>query len=278
MDISRRFVVLGVIAFLFTGALYAGQEGAAPQKVSLTPEQMEVFLTKARIVRMRDAGGGVTASRRATLSDGTVTHDAHVQVVDIERPTFEAGKVVELNFKDLSRYNIAGYRLAILLGMDNVPMSVERQIEGKTAAITWWVDDVKMDEKERLKQKTAGPNPGRTTSQLALMRVWDELIQNKDRNQGNIIWTSDWKLWLIDHTRAFRWNTALLRPEQLARCEKGFLERLRALTPEKLAAGVGESMTKQEMSALMTRRDAIVKHFDERIAKIGAGNVLFTLE
>ena len=39
------------------------------------------------------------------------------------------------------------------------------------------------------------------------MRIWDELIQNRDRNQGNILWTHDWTLWLIDHTRAFRLNT-----------------------------------------------------------------------
>ena len=36
------------------------------------------------------------------------------------------------------------------------------------------------------------------------MYVFDELIQNRDRNPGNSLWTTDWKLWLIDHTRAFR--------------------------------------------------------------------------
>ena len=42
------------------------------------------------------------------------------------------------------------------------------------------------------------------------MKVWDELIQNKDRNAGNIIWTSDWSMWLIDHTRAFRLGKELV--------------------------------------------------------------------
>ena len=62
-----------------------------------------------------------------------------------------------MNFKDTYRYNIAGYRLARLIGLDNVPMSVERTVEGKLAAVTWWVDDVQMDEKERLKTKTLAP-------------------------------------------------------------------------------------------------------------------------
>ena len=35
-------------------------------------------------------------------------------------------------------------------------MSVERNIDGKMAAVTWWVDDVKMDEKERLEDEDAG--------------------------------------------------------------------------------------------------------------------------
>ena len=69
------------------------------------------------------------------------------------------------------------------------------------------------------------------------MRVFDELIQNKDRNQGNILWTSDWTMWLIDHTRAFRLGQELLKPDDLTRCDRGLLERLRALTPEALASG-----------------------------------------
>ena len=80
----------------------------------------------------------------------------HIQTVDIAKPVFEAGRNTELNFKDTYRYNIAGYRVAQLLGLTTVPMSVERDVDGKMAAVTWWVDDVQMDEKERLKTKTTG--------------------------------------------------------------------------------------------------------------------------
>jgi len=219
----------------------------------------------------------VTNSRRATLTDGQLTHDAHIQTVDIAQSVFEAGRNTELNFKDTYRYNIAGYRVAKLIGLTTVPMSVERAVEGKIAAVTWWVDDVQMDEKERMKTKSQGPDPVRTSKQIQIMRVWDELIQNRDRNQGNILWTHDWTMWLIDHTRAFRLNTNLLKPEQLARCDRGLLERLRAVTPESLAQAVGSSLTKPEQEALLARRDKIVKHYDERIARLGEPVVLFTL-
>jgi hypothetical protein len=238
---------------------------------------MEAFLLKARITKQRDAGGGVTASRRVTLTDGQITHDAHVQTVDVATAVFQAGKNTELNFKDSYRYNIAGYRLAQLIGLNTIPMSVKRSIDGKDAAVTWWVDDVKMDEKDRLKAKTLGPNPGRTTKQIQIMRVFDELIQNRDRNQGNILWTSDWTMWLIDHTRAFRLNKELLKPEQLTRCDRGLLERLKAVTPESLAAAVGDSLTKLEQEALLSRRDKIVQLYEDKIAKLGEAVVLFTM-
>jgi hypothetical protein len=249
---------------------------AAPP-VSLTPEQMEVFLTKARIVSIRSVSTGVTDSRRATLSDGTITHDVHVQVVDQAMPVFQAGKQTELNFKDSYRFNIAGYHVARLIGLDNVPMSVERRVDTKTAAVTWWVDDVQMDEKERMRIKSPGVDPDRTSKQVQVMRIFDELIQNRDRNQGNILWTKDGKMWLIDHTRAFRLGGDLIKPEQLTRCERSLLDHLRRLTADAIMTATKGSLTKSEASALLKRRDAIVKHYDALIARRGEAAVLFTL-
>ena len=278
MDVRRRSRVLGAILLVGLAPTLLAQETPAPASTpALSPEAMEAFLLKARVSNLRDAGSGVTNSRRATLTDGQLTHDAHIQTVDIAQSVFEAGRNTELNFKDTFRYNIAGYRVAKLVGLTTVPMSVERNIDGKVAAITWWVDDVQMDEKERMKTKSQGPDPVKTNKQIQIMRIWDELIQNRDRNQGNILWTHDWTMWLIDHTRAFRLNTNLLKPEQLSRCDRGLLERLRAVTPEALAQAVGNSLTKQEQEALLARRDKIVKHYDERIARLGEPVVLFTL-
>ena len=202
-SIHRRSIIVVGITLGVASLAIAGQAPTVTV-AQFTPAEMEAFLLKARIVDNDDAGGGVTGSRRVKLSDGKTTHDAHVQTVDIAKPVFDAGAHTELNFRDTYRYNIAGYRLARLLAIDTVPMSIERRVNGKEAAVTWWVDDVQMDEKGRLQKKTMGPNPSRTSNQIQMMRVWDELIQNRDRNQGNILWTHGWTMWLIDHTRAFR--------------------------------------------------------------------------
>jgi hypothetical protein len=143
--------------------------------------------------------------------------------------------------------------------------------------VTWWVDDVLMDEKARVQKGSPGPSAARITSQLQVMQVWDEFIQNMDRNQGNILWTSDWTMWLIDHTRAFRLGKELLSPAKLTRCERGLFERLKALTDQSIAEAVGKSLTKPEREALLVRRDAIIKHFTDRIARFGEEVVFFTI-
>ena len=278
MDLAPRALVLGLALATCSIGLHA-QDLAAPSKVTLTSPQMEAFLLKAKIIAKKKIPTGTTDPVKATLSDGTLTHDAQIQTVDVAMNVFSAGKATELNFKDSYRYNIAGYRVAVLLGLENVPMSVERRIENKMAAVTWWIDDVLMDEKARMSTtpRPAGPDPDRTAKQTHVMRVWDELIQNRDRNQGNILWTKDWKLWLIDHTRAFRTGVELMKLAQLTRCERSLLERLRGLTAESVAAAAGRSLTKEEAAAVAGRAALIVKHFDERIATLGQAAVLFTL-
>jgi hypothetical protein len=274
VNLFRRAPIIVVGISLSVASLGFASQAAKVIATQLTPSEMETFLLKARILDVNDAGSGVTGSQRVKLSDGKITHDAHVQTVDITKPVFEAGEHTELNFKDSYRYNIAGYRLAQLLGIETVPMSVERNVNGKAAAVTWWVDDVQMDEKGRAKNKTMGPNPLRTANQIQLMRIWDELIQNRDRNQGNILWTSDWTLWMIDHTRAFRLGKDLLKPGELTRCDRGLLSRLKGLTEESIEKAVGDSLVKGERQAILARRDRIVKVIDERAAKLGEAVVL----
>ncbi len=261
-------------------ATASAQVVASPAAPPLGVEQIEAFLQSAHIVARRPAPAGVTMSIRATLSDGTFTHDAHIQHVDISKDLFTAGKASETGFRDSYLFNVAGYRLARLLGMANVPVSVLRTIEGKPAAVTWWIDDVHMDETTRIARKDDGPKPLRTINYLLNMQVFDELIQNRDRNRGNLLWTKDWTLWLIDHTRAFRLGPNLSRPAQLARVEGRLLDRLRALRADEVLQALTKDrlVTEAQVAALLARRDRLVEHFDARIARLGEAAVLFALD
>ena len=279
MKYTRHAATLTFLAISWSVALPAAQNTAAPAPVALTASRMEEFLLRAKIVRTRGAGDGVTGSQRATLSDGVLTHDAQIQTVDQARTLFQApGAAPEMNFRDSYRYNVAGYRLAVLLGLNNVPMSVERRVNGKRAAVTWWIDEVMMNERERLKAEARGPDPERTAMQTHVMRVFDELIANRDRNMGNLVWTKDWTMWMIDHTRAFRLDADLQRPNVLLRVERSLLEHMRALTLDAVTKSVGRSLMRHEIQAVLTRRDAIVKLFDAKIAERGEGPVVYTLK
>jgi len=37
-----------------------------------------------------------------------------------------------------------------------------------------------------------------------VVRLFDQLIYNTDRNLGNLLIDKSWRLWMIDHTRAFK--------------------------------------------------------------------------
>jgi hypothetical protein len=252
-----------------------GATSAAAATSVLSVEQMETFLLNATIVNSRKIGKGVTGSRVATMTDGRVTHEAHIQDVNIHR-------LEDHNFKDHFRYNIAAYRVARLLGLANVPVSVERRIDGIPSAVTWWVDGVLMDEEKRLareKDKTAPAWPRvRTVGHLQVMRVFDELIANADRNAGNQLWTNDGTLWLIDHTRAFRLQRALKKPQNLERCDRAVWKALQELTIESVSAIVERTLTKDEIRAVMARRDHIVTLFGYMIATRGEPAILFDLK
>jgi hypothetical protein len=280
MQALRRAMVIAGVLFTVGAWPCIAQEGSSDaSRPTLSPEEMERFLTKGEILATIKVSKGVTKARQVRMSDGLLTHDAQVQDVDEAKAIFEVDPGhTEVNFKDSYRYNIAAYRLSLLLGLDNVPMSVERVVERKPAAVTWWVDDVMMEEGDRKKKKTYGPNPTRTIGYMGVMLVFDELIQNRDRNEGNMLWTKDWRLWMIDHTRAFRTGKDLRSPNALLRCERSLFEKMKTLTAAQLTEVMGKTLLKDEIQALITRRDKIVRLIESRIAESGEEKALYTLQ
>ena len=234
---------------------------AASTAPLLTRAEMETFLREARIIRSRSAPGGITGSRRVTLTNGVLTHDAHVQGVDQAQRVFQGTRGVELNFRDSWRYNVAAYRLSVLLDLDMVPVTVQRHYDRGPAAFTWWVDDVLMDEGARRKKKVRAPDTHAWNQQMYVVRVFDQLIYNVDRNLGNLLITSDWRLWMIDHTRAFRRHRTLRAVGDLKGCDRTLLARLEALDKATVERELSSWLDLPEMAGLLARRDAILKFF-----------------
>ena len=242
---------------------------------SWSDEQKELFLRKAEIVRSTDIAEGITVSARATLRDGEITHDAHVQDVNITEASHPTPEGFELNFRDSYKYNIAAYRLDRILGLGMNPVSVERSVKQKKAALTWWIDDVLMTERTRYLKKQQPPNPTRWNRQINSIRVFDELIYNTDRNPGNLIITNDWKVWMIDHTRAFRTHKRLRNQNNLQKCDRRLLGALRDLDYNTLRPQLKDVLRESEIRGILARSNKIVKWFDKQIAQRGEKAVLY---
>ena len=236
---------------------------AQPSAAKLTDAQAEQFLQTARVVSSRRTEKGVTGSVRATLSDGTLTHDAHIQTIDEFKGEFKGGNRTEINFRDNWQFNVAAYRIDRLLGLNLVPVSVDRTWKGQGAAFTWWIDDVMMDEEGRLKKKLQPPDALCWSEQLWALRVFDQLIDNSDRNLGNSIISNSWRLWGIDHTRAFRYSKEPRNPALLIRIDRALLQRLKALAFPTLKREVGKYLSDTDIRAILSRRDGIVTHFEK---------------
>ena len=168
-----------------------------------------------------------------------------------------------MNFRDTYKFNIAGYRLGKMLGLDTIPASIERSYQGTPSAFTWWIDDVMMDEGQRMNKKLSAPDPNNWNEQMHIVRVFDQLIFNTDRNLGNLLITKDWTIWMIDHTRAFRISHDLAAPKNLVKCDRGLLEAMKKLNAADLKATMGPFITSTEQQGLLKRRDKIVAMFEQ---------------
>jgi hypothetical protein len=249
---------------------------AGAQEQTLTRQQMEDFLRTAKIIETKRTAVGITGSLRAKMTDGTITHDAHIQSIDEAKQTFQTQRGTEINFRDSWKYNIAAYRLDKLLDLNMIPVSIERNVAGVgRAAVTWWVDDVLMDEVTRHKKKIDPPNQMDWNRQMYIVRVFDQLIYNTDRNLQNLLMTKDWRLWMIDHTRAFRLHKGLKDSKNLVQCDRRLLDALKRLDHEALERDCKPYLTQPEINGMLARRDLIVKFFEEQIAKRGETAVLY---
>ena len=223
-------------------------------------------------------GKGVTETWRLTLKDDTLTHDAsfHQYVDEREAMKTHPGGTVEVDFVDSYHYNIAGYELAELLGLAHmVPVSVERRWRGKRGALTWWVDDVLMDEATMNEKGLKAPDQKAWSEQIYRVRVFNELIHDTDRNQKNLLIAKDWKIWAIDFSRAFRRWPKIQNPSWLMRCDRQLFERLQSLTRDALDEKLAHILKDVERDGIWARRGLIPDHYEELIRVRGEDQTLY---
>jgi hypothetical protein len=273
---SKQLLValVSVIGLWISSAWAPAQDQPAKGKPNLTCAEMEQFLRDAKIGRQRDIPKGVTLPKRATLTsdDGRIVHDASIQTIHESKTAFTTLR----DFKDWWEFNVAAYELAKLLDLNMIPPYVERNVGGKSASLSWWINDAMM-EVDRIHKKLDSPDLDTWNKEMYTLRVFNQLIYNTDDNLTNVLISPDWHLWMIDFTRAFRAHKDIAQVKNLVQCDRRLLAKMKELNKEVLKEKMRRYVTGMEIDGLLARRDKIVKFFEDEVAKKGEAAVLFDI-
>ncbi len=221
--------------------------------------ELEQYLKTVKVEKIEDIPLGVTKPMRAFLAPGGPVASMAWKPL---RPGIYSG------VWESYRSEIAAYELDKLLNLRMTPPAVERQVDGATGAAVIWIAPVTMW-RDLKKDKRPTGNPW--TFQIIRQRMFDDLIGNDDRNQGNLLIDGDGHLCLIDASRAFASNTNL--PLKLEKIDAPLWGRISALTEASLAATLGAWLEPSQIRAMLDRRDRMKKEIDKLVAAHGASKV-----
>ena len=234
--------------------------GTRPGK--LTDEELEKILREGKIVSIEDVGQGVTKPQKVTIKHGEfeISGLFKTESTNIKgRGRNDSRKLMAI--ADRWQYEVAAYRIDKMIGLDLVPVTVERKINGKQGSLQFWIDDL-VSELDRESKSLSASGWCPLGEQWPLMFIFDALIYNDDRTKQNMTYSGDdWMMFLIDNSRAFRTDRG--RPKDIRKVElklsSMLSDRLETLNQENLNANVGRLLERSQIQALLKRRDEIVK-------------------
>ena len=215
--------------------------------------EFEAYIAEAPIERFEAVPIGVTHPRRAFLKEGGLVASVAWKVLPPGRPN---------GYWESYKSEIAAYELDKLLGMNMVPVAVEKRWKSETAAAILWLAPI-----HQWKEVQARPKPDRFNRQAIMMKMFDNLICNKDRNMGNLLVDDDWNLFLIDHSRAFIDSKAL--PVPMVHVDRELWGRMLALDEATLTGALGKWVDRAGIRAIIARRDKMKTVIDGLVKKSG---------
>ena len=221
---------------------------------------VERLLATAPVERLESVPIGVTKPQRGYFPAGS----------RVERFAWKALPPQRRGgFMESYKAEIAAYQLDRLLGLGMVPPVVERTIEGKVGAAVAWIEHTTPWNKDKPPQ---GPEP-RWSKQISRMKLFDQLIANIDRNQGNLMYDADWHLFLIDHSRAFTTRQSADGIAALNTIDRALWTKIDALTAADVDRVLGPWLGASERKALLTRRDRLRKEIAKMVQQRGDARV-----
>jgi hypothetical protein len=213
--------------------------------------EIEAYLRTAPVVRTERTDRGVTQPVRAFFAPGG----------PIGSMTWKAlAPGVSNGFHESYKSEIAAYEIDKMLDLGMVPPKVERRIDGELGVAVMWVEGTKSF-------AALGGAPRPPPAKVAIWnreiiraKMFHNLIGDIDPNLGNWLIDADWRVTLIDQSRALTTTTRLVH--EMRQIDDPLWTRMRSLTIDGLKRELSPWLGPNEIRAILARRDEMQKKID----------------
>lgn len=213
--------------------------------------EIEAYLRTAPIVRTERTKRGVTEPVRAWFPPGG----------PIGSMTWKAiPPGVSNGFYESYKSEIAAYELDKLLELGMVPPKVERRIDGELGVAVMWVEGTKSFADMGGAPTPPPQNVATWNREIIRAKMFHNLIGDIDPNLGNWLIDEQWRVTLIDQSRALTTTTRLVH--EMRAIDGPLWSRMRALTIDGLTPVLSKWIGPREIRALIVRRDDMQKKID----------------
>ncbi len=218
----------------------------------LSDRDLRELLAEGEILNWRFLGRGTTRPRLLELKKNGYSQRGIFKSVE---------KVGDDGVTPIDRYQheMAAYRLDRAIGLDMVPVTVLRNVDGLDGSLQEWVEGAVDREAAEAYELRLFDSEG-ARLQLSRGAVFDLLIGNPDRKPGDILsLVRGDKLYLIDHSKAFSVSTDVeWQVGQAESVDAEFLQAIGKLDRSLLIQELSELISEAQIDALLARRDKIL--------------------
>ena len=227
----------------------------------LSDRDLREILATADIIDSKFIGRGSTRPRLLELKRNGTT----------QRGIYKSVEVEEAETVDRYQHEMAAYRLDRALGLDIVPVTVLRELDGQVGSVQEWVEGA-IDQEAAQAYDLTLFETDEAIEQMAKAAIFDALIGNHYRKPDDILCLiGGHRFYFVDHSKAFSssseidWDGA-----QIANVDPEFLQAIQRLDRPQLVQELGELISETQIDALLERRDKIVQQVEKIAAESDA--------
>jgi hypothetical protein len=160
----------------------------------------------------------------------------------------------------------AAYEVAKMLGLRNVPATVQRTVQNVPGSLQLWVNWA-IPMKAWVDRGYQLPVNLEWHPQVQAMHIFDNLIYNRGRNDMNVLKTMGPEFFWVSYANAFHSKNELLDIDSITNYPPDLLQKLKELDQERVIERLGSILSRRQIDALMIRRDLLLAHAERLLGK-----------